>query len=132
MITAFIGASPKAGLKLMLQNIFLTSAVVEDSTRFGFPILAGIIAPDVEWVEGVSSSSFNTNLVVLTNERSIDYGLALSDRSFDRFDGELVFSDKECSLAFFLFRLLQKLQSLGTVPAIDWNKYASVLGKTTT
>lgn len=74
-----------------------------------FPILAGIIAPDVEWLEGVTSSSFNTNLVALTNERSIDYGLALSDRSFDSFDGQVVLSDKECSLAFFLFRLLQKL-----------------------
>lgn len=94
-----------------------------------FPILAGIVAPDAEWTEGVASNSFNSNLFALTNERSIDCGLALSDRSFDNFDGQVVLSDKECSLAFFLFRLLQKLQSFGTVPAIDWNKYASVLGK---
>lgn len=94
-----------------------------------FPIIAGIVAPDAEWAEGVASNSFYSNLDALTDERTLDCGLALADRSFDKFDGQIVLSDKECSLAFFLFRLLQKLQSLGTVPAIDWNKYAAVLGK---
>ncbi len=93
------------------------------------PIFAGIVAPDIEWIDGFKSSSFNANLTALTNERSIDCGLALTDTSFDRFDGKVTLSDKDCGLAFFLFRLLQKLQSLGTVPAIDWNKYASSLGK---
>ena len=33
------------------------------------------------------------------------------------------------ALAHFLFRLLHRLQSLGTVPAVDWNRYASVIGQ---
>jgi len=93
-----------------------------------FPIIAGIVATDVEWTEGLLNESFAANLATLTNTRALDCGLALSDRAFDVFDDALTLSNPKGSLAVFLFRLLQRLQSLGTVPAIDWNKYAAVLG----
>lgn len=92
------------------------------------PIVAGIVAADIEWTDGMAGSSFSTNLKTLSGMCALDCGLALSDRSFDMFDGSLTFSPVDHSLAFFLFRLLQRLQSLGTVPAIDWNRYANVIG----
>lgn len=92
-----------------------------------FPIIAGIVATRVDWVEGLASESFSTNLATLSGARALDCGLALSDRAFDTFGGILAVTDAYGSLAAFLFRLLQRLQSLGTVPAVDWNKYASVL-----
>ncbi len=93
-----------------------------------FPIIAGIVATNVEWVDGLAGKSFAESLSGLAGNRSLDCGIALSDRSFDIYDGTLNLSKPEGSLAYFLFRLLQRLQSLGTVPAIDWNRYAAVLG----
>jgi hypothetical protein len=93
-----------------------------------FPIVAGIVATGVEWVDGIASQSFADSLSGLAGNRSLDCGVALSDRSFDTFDGRLNLSTPDGSLVYFLFRLLQRLQSLGTVPAIDWNRYAAVFG----
>lgn len=93
-----------------------------------FPIIAGIVATGVEWNDGLAGDAFSDNFGTLTDTHILDCGLALSDRAFDTFDGNLVVSNPVGSLAFFLFRLLQRLQSLGTVPAVDWNKYAAVLG----
>lgn len=93
-----------------------------------FPIIAGIVAPEIDWVDGMSGKPFRSNLKTLDGILTLDCGLALSDRSFDLFDNSVTLSPLKHSLAFFLFRLLQRLQTLGTVPAIDWNKYANVLG----
>jgi hypothetical protein len=92
-----------------------------------FSIIAGIVAVNVDWAEGLASESFSANLGTLSGSRALDCGLSLSDRAFDTFNGTLTLTDAQGSLAAFLFRLLQRLQSLGTVPAIDWNKYALVL-----
>lgn len=92
-----------------------------------FPIVAGIVATTVDWAEGLASESFSEKLGTLTGPRALDCGLSLSDRAFDTFSGTLTLTDAQGSLAAFLFRLLQQLQSLGTVPAIDWNKYALAL-----
>lgn len=92
-----------------------------------FPIVAGIVASKVDWAEGLSGKHFSSYLAALSGASSLDCGLALSDRAFDTFGGALAVTDVQGSLAAFIFRLLQKLQSLGTVPAVDWNRYASIL-----
>ncbi len=93
-----------------------------------FEIVAGIIATKVNWADGLGESfaSAHSNL---TLEQKLDCGLAVSGASFDTFnnDGHFVFGPQDNSLIYFLFRLLRKLQSLGTVPAIDWNAYADQL-----
>lgn len=110
-----------------------TSVPINNAGKVGpakplFPIVAGIVTADIVWKKGVNGDQFSTYLNTLVGASALDCGLALSDRSFDMFDGTLVFSPKDHSLAYFLFRLLQRLQSLGTVPAIDWNRYANVIG----
>ena len=92
-----------------------------------FSIIAGIVAADVEWAGGISSRAFGENLATLKDEKVLDCGVALSDCAFDTYAGELVVSHANGSLASFLFRLIQRLQALGTVPAVDWNKYGSIL-----
>ena len=94
-----------------------------------FPIIAGIVAGQIEWTDGFSGKPFQDNHSSLSGEKNLDCGLSVSGDSFDIFDGEIVIGPSENALAYFLFRLLQKLQSLGTVPAIDWNAYAEALGK---
>lgn len=114
--------------KLKRTSIPIVHAGGSHPAKALFPIVAGIIATDIDWAGGISGKSFQAVFSSLRGDRELNCGLALSDRSFDVFDGKLVLSPKKNSLAFFIFRLLQKLQSLGTVPAIDWRRYADIIG----
>ena len=93
-----------------------------------FNIVAGIVATNIEWPDGLGAT-FEDNYKKLTDLNKLDCGLAVSGGCFDTFstDGVLNYGPTDNSLIYFLFRLLQKLQSLGTVPAIDWNSYAEQL-----
>jgi hypothetical protein len=91
-------------------------------------IIAGIVSIKIDWTDGFSGKSFHYNYSSLDGNKVLDCGLAVSGFCFDIFDGEIKIGPRENALSYFLFRLLQKLQSLGTVPAIDWNEYANVLG----
>ena len=92
-----------------------------------FPILTGIVASKSEWKNGFNNPSFIRVYKALTATNKLDCGLALSGCCFDIFSGAFEFGPTDQALPYFLFRLLQKLQSLGTVPAIDWNAYALAL-----
>ena len=124
----YAGEKAKSVRVLERTSVPITHAGGQFPAKPLFPIIAGIVAVDSEWVDGVAGCTFNSKLSALTGHCSLDCGLALADRSFDTFDGPLTLSPNGHSLAFFLFRLLQQLQSLGTVPAIDWNRYANVIG----
>ena len=92
-----------------------------------FEIIAGILAIDIDWEDGFGSS-FQKCHTTMRSSKRIDCGLAVDGHSFDIFDaGAFGFCRSENALMFFLFRLLNQLQSLGTVPAVDWNAYASKL-----
>lgn len=93
-----------------------------------FDIIAGLLAIDVGWKEGLSGS-FEDCHSGLTGDRRLDCGLTVDGHAFDTFNrgGGLTYCRSENALVFFLFRLLNQLQSLGTVPAIDWNAYAAQL-----
>lgn len=95
-----------------------------------FEIIAGILARNVEWKEGLGETFSDViHSDDFADKRFLSCGCGLSDGSFDFYDRKdsLVVGPKDCGLAYFLFRLLNKLQSLGTVPAIDWNSYAKVI-----
>lgn len=92
-----------------------------------FDIIAGIIAIDIKWDDGFGNA-FKNVYNDLTDTEKLNCGLAINGDCFDTYnDGEFTFGPYPNSLIFFLFRLLEKLQSLGTVPAIDWNAYAEQL-----
>lgn len=93
-----------------------------------FPIVAGIVGIDVEWEEGLGSAFLRTYRNLL-NTRVLDCGFAVCGYGFDNYargTSPTVFAGKG-SLASFVFRFLGKLQSLGTVPAVDWSRYARIL-----
>lgn len=92
-----------------------------------FPIVAGIVAPKSSWSDGLGKT-FEKHLPTSDME-ILDCGCALEHGSFDRFDGSLKVSSSEGSLIYFLFRLLSKLQSLGSAPAVDWSTYASIINR---
>ena len=90
-----------------------------------FPIIGGILAAEVGWADGLGET-FRKNHQDLTGDRRIDCGFAASGACFDIFAEKdaYTFGPKENALAYFAFRLLAKLQSLATVPAVDWMAYA--------
>jgi len=93
-------------------------------------IVAGILAIDVEWADGLGGS-FKENHAALTGQFALDCGFAAKGASFDTFnsDSSLTFGPANNSLAYFAFRLLSRLQACATVPAVDWSAYASQLSK---
>ena len=84
----------------------------------------------MDWKDGLSTSFENCH-TALTGLTKLNCGLAVDGHSFDTFEpgGGYTYCKSENALIFFLFRLLNQLQSLGTVPAIDWNAYASQLSR---
>lgn len=114
--------------KLTRTSVPITHAGGTFQPKPLFPIIAGIIAGGISWTDGFGIT-FNKIYGELVNERKLDCGLAVSGSCFDTFetDGSITFGPKDQALVYFLFRLLQKLQSFGTVPAIDWNAYAKIL-----
>jgi hypothetical protein len=96
-----------------------------------FEIVAGILAIEVEWVDGFESAVFRKIHKKLHGHRAIDCGFAATGASFDVFaeNGGYTLGPKNNALAFFAFRLLAKLQSLATVPAVDWMAYANQLSQ---
>lgn len=91
-------------------------------------LVSGIVAMNIEWADGFGST-FTKLHRKLTGDRRLDCGLAVSGASFDTFDGGYTFGPKDNALVFFLFRLLKRLQAVGTVPAVDWAAYAQQLSK---
>lgn len=93
-----------------------------------FEIIAGILAIDVDWTDGLGTAFRNCH-EELTGLNRLDCGLAVSGYSFDTFkpNGDFEFCNSVNALVYFLFRFLNQLQTLGTVPAVDWNAYASQL-----
>ena len=91
-------------------------------------LISGIVASDIEWGDGFGKT-FTKLHSGLTGDRRLDCGLAVCGASFDTFDGSYTFGPTDNALVFFLFRLLKRLQVVGTVPAVDWAAYARQLSK---
>ena len=92
-----------------------------------FPIIAGIVAPSISYKDGFDSAAFRRVLSAQTDIQGLDCGLALDVAAYDSYSGSIATRSGANCLIYFVFRLLGQLQSLGTVPAVDWNRYAAVL-----
>ena len=92
-------------------------------------IIAGIITLESNWSDPLGET-LKKNLRKLEGDMRIDFGCALKNGSFcveyePRFSMKTSAPDE--SLLFFFLRLLLRLQSIGTVPAIDIEEYAKAL-----
>lgn len=92
-------------------------------------ILAGIITIESTWKDPLGETLKN-NLRALPDVQRIDFGCAIKHGAFwaeykPKFTVKK--SAEEESLMFFFLQLLMKLQSIGTVPAIDIGEYAKSL-----
>lgn len=96
-----------------------------------FTIVGGILAINIDWKDGFGKV-FLANHRKLTGKETVDCGFVAKGSCFDIFADGINFSynfgPEKSSFAYFIFRLLWKLQTLATVPAIDWMAYANSLG----
>lgn len=90
-----------------------------------FRILAGLLAPQASWADGLGQA-FRQNLSA-DELPKLDCGCALEHGCFDSYEGDLVVATEQGALMYFLFRLLSRLQSQGSVPAIDWEPYSRII-----
>lgn len=93
-----------------------------------FPILAGLLAMDASWADGLGKT-FLKQLSEWTGDEELDLVLTASAGFCDRFNASRtpMIVAGEGSLMRGLFRLLAALREKATVVAIDWDKYESVL-----
>ncbi len=126
----YTGEKIESVRRLHRTSIDITHAGGKFPAKPLFDIVGGILAIDIEWVDGFGES-FLKNHQRLKNNNIVDCGFATTGGCFDVFaeNGAYKFGPKENSLAFFSFRLLSKLQTLATVPAVDWMAYANVLSQ---
>lgn len=124
----YAGEKAESVKRLIRTTVPIVHAGGEYPAKQPFPIVSGIVASEIDWVEGFLSEAFRLAYSSMIAIRQLDCGLAVSGSVFDVYGGSMEVGPSSQALAYFLFRLLQKLQSLGTVPAIDWNTYAAVLG----
>jgi hypothetical protein len=106
-------------------SVSITHAGGTFKPRDPFPIIAGIVAPGCGWADGLGESFRKHH--PSEGPTRLDCGCALSAGAFDCFGDGLQVVPRDGALIYFLFRFLSKLQSLGSVPAIDWAAYASIL-----
>lgn len=117
--------------RLKRTSVDIYSASGRIPAKSPFEIVAGILGIKVDWTEGFGSKAFRTVHEKLQGNRAIDCAFAAEGATFDTFAeaGAYTFGPPDNALAFFAFRLLWKLQSLATVPAVDWMAYANQLSQ---
>lgn len=122
----YAGKKAASVRKLHRTSVAIAHAGGQFKPKPHFEIVSGIIAPQASWSDGLGTS-FQKNLPNSNSLERIDCGCALAHGAFDFFDNDsLRVVPGAGALIYFLFRLLGKLQGLGTVPAIDWAAYASI------
>jgi len=121
----YAGQKAASVRKLHRTSVAIAHAGGTYKPKEPFEIVSGIVAPKSSWADGLSES-FRKNLSSNSEDR-LDCGCALEDGAFDTFGGELKIVTRHRALIHFLFRLLSKLQSLGSVTAIDWSAYAAAI-----
>lgn len=126
-----------AGKKIQsVRTLTRTSAQIHDfkgvnQPKVLKPILGGFIALHSSW-QNPLGTSFETAVKKLSADEQINLGCILEAGSFsvdysDPAAPAITRSDKDEALIFFFLKLLDLLQKLATVPAIEIPKYASSL-----
>lgn len=121
----YAGQKAASVRKLHRTSVSIAHAGGKYAPKEPFPILAGIVAARSSWSDGLGKS-FAANLQT-SGDEALNCGCALEHGAFDDFDGSLSVIPRDGALVYFLFRLLSRLQSMGTVPAIDWSAYARII-----
>lgn len=96
-----------------------------------FPVISGVLTTETDWSPPLGDSFYTAIKNTAGADTRIDLGCALRHGAFDiDWSGQqptVTTSEPDTSLMFFLLRLFQRLQRLGTVPAVDLEAYGRSL-----
>lgn len=95
-------------------------------------ILGGLLALDCSWASGFGDA-FRKRMEEWTDRERLDLGCALNHGAFalswdEKGDYGLELCEADRALIWFVVKLLQSLQAMGTVPAVDYDEYLGTLG----
>jgi hypothetical protein len=129
----YAGAKAASVRRLRRTSAAIPHAGGQYQPRALFQIVAGLLTYDSGW-----SPAFGTPFMKVLKQGSeqerIDIGVAASAGAFDaQYSGDgtpsVRLADRSVALTFFFFSLLDRLQKLGTVSAIDYSAYSAVLAR---
>lgn len=129
----YAGEKIKSVRRLKRTSTRIAHAGGEYSPRPPFQILGGILALTSGWTPSLGEP-LEKALKERSVEERIDLGCVIDKGSFeviynDDSSLQLQQSKEDVTLIFFFLRLLDRLQKVGTVPAIDYSIYSKVLTK---
>ena len=115
-----------------VRNLHRTSAPIRHVEGTAKPkelhnIIAGILTTKSDWCE--DSNMLEEHLNNLDDKQFLNIGCIIENSAFyfNEEQNKYIKSYKEDSLMYFFFKLLVMLQKIGTVPAIEWDKYATCI-----
>ena len=125
----YAGAKAASVRRLHRTSARIPHAGGEYEPRPPFPIIAGILAYSSEWKPPLGEPLVEALQSQPIDER-LDLGCAVADGAFeaiyhDEGKVEVKRSEGEVTLIYFFLRLLERLQRLGTVTAINYEVYTS-------
>jgi len=127
----YAGAKAASVRKLRRTSTSITHAGGVEKPRQLTPILAGILAYGTDWTPALGDA-FEKSLKKRSINERLDLGCAVLSGSFevlysDKGEIKINRSDSSLALIWFFLNMLKHLQSIGTVPAIDYDQYLSNL-----
>lgn len=128
---AYAVAKAASVRSLERTSVAITHLQGNSPGREPFPILSGLLCLDSSW-KPTFGKSLRKALTVSPPEGRLDLLCALKHGALEVHypeggEIELDRSAPDTALIFFFLRLLERLQGLGTVPAMDLRKYGKVL-----
>jgi hypothetical protein len=129
----YAGAKAASVRKLKRTSAVIPHAGGRYEPRALTPIFGGILAYKCDWTPPFGDS-FAEALKERAADERLDFGCAISSGAFDveypaDNDMNIKQADSEVALISFFLNLLQRLQSIGTVPAIDYEQYKNHLDR---
>jgi hypothetical protein len=125
----YAGAKAASVRRLQRTSAPIVQAIGITPPRPLFRILAGIVSLESSWAEPFGEP-FKASLAALDEPNFLELGCALRHGAFHATSRDPLkygVSQSDAALVAFFLWLFGRLQSLGTVPAIDAEAYARAL-----
>ena len=128
----YAGEKIKSVRELNRTTVSIVSANGQAVPKPLHRIVSGFLALDSDWVEPIQKNVV-AKMLGCHDQEKVDLICCMEKGSFSATYNQrgkitnIVCSKKEESLVFFFLELLKKLQSIGTVPAIDIQKYENAI-----
>lgn len=125
----YAGAKIASVRKLHRTSVPIAHAGGTFAPKPPIPILGGLLTTRNGWADLQGEAAVNA-VLSLTGDREVNLGCALRSVSFNRPEDPveaIEYSESDTTLLFFLFRLFNRLQTLGTVAAVDIGAYMNRL-----